>query len=470
MKSKTAARALPFLAFAACLCAAAVFMPGLYAPDHREPSGAGSAAKPTFSVSEARAAEPDVWITIRQPFQRKLPLAVPAFLPDGGDQALEASTTGAELMRETLGFTGFFKIISPEAFIDDLGKGVTRNKVTFANWTAIGAELLITGSVEQSGDTLVVELRFFDTLRGHLLVGKRYKGRADDLRRMVRRFASEIVFVLTGTHGSFNTRISFVSTTPGNKEIFACDFDGHDPEQLTHNSDIAISPAWSSDGEYIAYTAYKQGGAHMYVQNLAKKTGTVIKYKGLNITPAWHPREFILAAALSMPGDTEIYSLTGNGKIIKRLTNNWGIDVSPSWSPDGKEIAFVSNRSGGPQIYILDVETGKARRLTYRGRYNTSPSWSPRGDKIAYAGLEAGEFNIYIIDSQGGAPVALTSDAGNNESPTWSPDGMMIAFSSTREGPSRIYVMTAIGTEQRRLLKLPGEQTEPAWSPRLSWY
>jgi TolB protein len=276
---------------------------------------------------------------------------------------------------------------------------------------------------------------------------------------------------LTGHEGIFSSQIAFISTTTGHKEIYLADFDGHNPRQFTNTEAITLFPAWSSDGQWLAFTDYRRGKPDLYIRHIREQQGTVISLKGSNLTPAWVPGQFALAASLSYEGNPAVYLLTGKGKIIKKLTNHWGIDVSPSWSPDGQIVAFVSDRSGSPQIYIKDVNDGKVRRLTYEGNYNTAPQWSPRGDYIAYTrlGKEDG-VNIYVIRPEGHDSIQLTQNAGNNESPTWSPDGSLIAFSSTREGPSRIYVMNANGANQRRLLALEGEQTNPSWSPRLSYY
>ncbi len=424
-----------------------------------------------FETSSAYAAgKIDAEITV-SPFARKLAVAVPSFVAATQDAgAQDSATNGTQLMRSILDFTGFFDILNPRAFIDNLSSGVTEDRINFRNWKGIGAEYMVTGSVENQGGILYVELRFMDAINGKLVVGKRYKSQPDQIRRVVRKFASEILWALYQTRGCFDTRIAFVSTSSGNKEIYVCDFDGYNPVAITRGSKIAVSPSWSHNGQHIAYTSYRQGGAHIYIQGAQKAggvMGTVVKFQGTNITPAWHPAQFVLAACMSFSGDPEIYSLTGDGKIIKRLTNNWGIDVSPSWSPDGSQVAFVSNRSGGPQVYILTVATGQVSRLTYRGRYNTAPAWSPKGGTIAYSGLEAGEFNIYIVSASGGEPLQLTRDAGNNESPTWSPDGMLLAYMTDREGPDRVYVMTALGSDERRLLSMPGEQSEPDWSPNL---
>ncbi len=409
------------------------------------------------------------------PFLKKIPLAIPDFKPlEPGDTTAETARQARDLTAETLDFTSYFKLIDPAAFLEDpKTSGLTKRSINFRNWTIIGAELLITGGVSQSGDAVEMELRLLDTVKGDAVIGKRYRGRHADLRKIVRKFCSEVILYLTGDQGYFNSEIAFITTGTGNKEIFIAEFDGRNPVQFTRTKDITLSPAWSPKGDWIAYTAYPKNKPNLYIKHRRQQRGYEIANKGLNITPAWRPTrsggssldQKHLAATLSFTGDQEIYLLTGKGKIIKRLTKSWGSDVSPTWSPDGKRIAFVSNRAGNPQIYVKDLESGRVDRFTYQGRYNTQPSWSPKGDRITYSSMQGGRNDIFVAGFDGRPPTQLTREAGNNESPSWSPDGSMIVFSSTREGRARIYVMTAFGTDQRKLLTLPGEQTNPQWSP-----
>ena len=407
------------------------------------------------------------YIDINNPFLRKIPIAVPLFqyLPES-QLSKEIAEEGTSLLCETLEFTGFFKLLDRKAFLVDLqSSGVSGSSLNFKNWTAIGSELLITGGLRLQNNLIVLELRLFDTFNGRLLVGKKYKGWRTDLRKIVRRFCNEIMLRLTGQKGIFDSQIAFVSNSSGQKEIYICDYDGKNIQQVTNYKSIALSPSWSSDGKWLAFTSYKKNKPDLYIWNLEEKRGSVVAFKGINITPDWRPNRFSLAAALSKSGNSEIYLLTGTGKIVKRLTSDWGIDVSPSWSPDGKRIAFVSNRAGSAQIYIIDVNSDKIDRLTYEGQYNTNPSWSPKGDKIAFAGRIHDQFNIYVIDPDGSRLTQLTRHNGNNESPTWSPDGNLIAFTSTRGTQKKIYIMTSFGTDQRQLIQMPGEQFEPDWSP-----
>ncbi len=406
------------------------------------------------------------YINISDPFLRKIPVAVPDFKnlsnnPEGktyGEKALN-------ILINDLNFTGYLKTMDKAAFLQDPAKtGITAADINFKSWTSIGAELLITGGISIQNNIATLKLRLFDPFKGTLLVGKVYTGYIVDIRKMIHRFAGEVAHKLTGKKGIFTSKIAFVSKLGKHKEIFVCDFDGYNPIQITHEKSIVLSPSWSSDGKYLAYTSFARGKPDIYIKNLQANRGFVVNFKGINITPAWLPGKFEFAACLSFSGDQEIYLLTGKGKIIKRLTQSWGIDVSPAFSPDGKKMAFVSKRAGTPQIYIKDMSTGSVTRLTFQGNYNTSPAWSPTGDKIAYVGIIKGKINIYTIGTDGSNPVQLTSDSGDNESPSWSPDGSLIVFSSTREGISRLYVMTAGGNDQRRLLKMKGAQTEPDWS------
>jgi TolB protein len=406
------------------------------------------------------------YIDISNPFLRKTPIAVPLFKTAPDDSAAKKiAEDTTKLLTYYLEFTGYFSIIDHAAFLEDpQTMDIKGGGIRYRNWTVIGAELLITGGVVSKGGKTELDLRLFDTVKQQLVVGKRYRGRVGDHRLVARRFCSEVVYAITGNRGFFDSKIAFVSNGSGHKEIYLCDFDGTNVQQFTHHNSISLFPDWSSDGRWIAYTTYAGKGPQIQIRNVHEKRIAKLNKPGLQIAPAWVPGKFELAASLSFSGDQEIYLLTGNGKVIKRLTNSVGIDVESTWSPDGKRMAFVSKRAGNPQIFILDTDSGRVQRLTFEGRYNTQPSWSPKGDRIAYSAMNNGVLNIFTINPDGGEPLQLTEGQGSNEAPAWSPDGSLIAFSSTREGKSRLYVMTAYGTDQKRLLTLPGEQTNPKWS------
>lgn len=409
------------------------------------------------------------FISISNPFLNKTPVAVTSFKNFSGHNAEVAAGVQAEqILKSGLDFTGYLKIMDSAAFLSNPAEsGIQLGEINFKDWTGIGAELLVTGGIEELDGQVKLQLRLMDTFNTKLMVGKVYSGPTTQIRAMIHRFCAEVAKALTGNYGVFGSKIAFVSTVNGNKEIFSCDFDGFNPQQITHHKSISLSPAWSYDGRWLAYVSYAKGKPDIFIKNIKENLGTVVNYKGINISPDWMPGKLDIAATLSFSGDQEIYLLTSKGEIIKRLTKSWGSNVSPKFSPDGRKIAFTSSRSGNPQIYIQGLDSEEARRVTFTGKYNTSPAWSPDGKKIAYVGIEKNRINIFVItvDPQIGNTVQLTAGQGDNEDPCWSPDGSLIVFKSTRNGgQGRLFVMTAAGTDQRRLLSMSGNQSEPDWS------
>ena len=408
-------------------------------------------------------------IQVSNPFLNKTPVALPAFKALTGSPAeTDICAKAHRILEDGLAFTGYLKQVSPNAFLADPAEtGIQMSQINFKDWTGIGAELLITGGVEEKDGQVKLELRLFDTFNTQMLKGKIYTGPPSQIRRMIHLFWAEVSHALTGKWGVFASKLAFVSTVDGHKEIFVSDFDGYNPTRITRNSSISLSPAWSSDSRWLAYVTYVNGKPDIHIRSLGRDRVTVIDREGMNITPAWMPGKDTLAAALSFSGNQEIYLLTRQGEMIKKVTSSWGINVSPQFSPDGGKLAFVSNRSGTPQVYIKDLGTGDESRVTFQGRYNTSPAWSPDGKKLAYVGIEKNRIDIYMIqlDRGPGMPVQLTRNQGDNEDPSWSPDGNLIVFTSTREGQGpALFMMTAAGTDQRRLMKMPGRQTQPRWS------
>lgn len=337
-------------------------------------------------------------------------------------------------------------------------------EVDFMTWLNAGFDLLVRSEYSLKGEQLTIEFRLFDVVTHKLITAKRYLGTAKDLRRFSHSFADEILRSITGEKGPFTTRIAYVSTQTGNKEIYVMDWDGNNPLPLTKNGSINLNPDFSSDGREIIFTSYKRGNPDLYRRSLSHTEEVVLSSrKGLNITGSWSPDGRKIALALSKDGDAEIYTLDKDGGHPTRLTVNRALDLYPTWSPDGKKLAFVSDRLGNPQIFIMNADGGEVRRLTTSGTYNVNPRWSPKGDKIAYSRMTKGGFNIYTIAPDGSSDTQLTVD-GNNENPAWSPDGRFICFSSKRSSGNGVYVMRADGTGQTKVTQGKGTYFQPAWS------
>jgi TolB protein len=342
--------------------------------------------------------------------------------------------------------------------------GLIFGAVDFAAWQTAGFTLLVRGEYSLRGDDLTVEFRLYDLLNRTLVTAKRYLGSKRDLRRFSHAFCDEIMLRMTGEAGCFSTRIAFVTTQSGNKEIAVMDWDGYNQVALTGNGSINLNPDFSPDGREVIYTSYKRGNPDLFRRTLASPLEIPVSTRqGLNITGAWSPDGTRIALTLSKDGNSEIYTIARDGSHPVRLTTTPSIEVSPAWSPDGGRIAFVSDRLGKPQIFIMNADGSNVRRLTTSGTYNVTPRWSPRGDRILYARMTGSGFQIYVINADGSSDTQLTS-TGSNENPVWSPDGRFIAFASKRGGSTAIYVMRADGSAQTRISRGKGSAGQPAWS------
>ena len=413
---------------------------------------------PSFVEAQVRG-------TIVGPGSTSYPIAVsplkeaPSTAGAGGDFA--------DIVGKDLELSGIFRVLDRAAYIEDAQRsGATTDTIDFHDWSAIGAQALVKGTVDREGDGLVVEARLIDVVEGRQLGGKRYRAGARELRRMAHRFADEIMLLLTGERGPFDSRIAFASRRRDRfKEIYAMSLDGGDLRQVTHEESIALSPSWSPDGRSLLFTSFRAATPSLFTIDLSGEGRRLISSrKGLNLGGRWSPGGRAIAVTLEGSGGTDVVLLDPSGAVLHDVTRDRAIDVSPSWSPDGQRIVFCSDRGGGPQIYVADADGGGARRVTFRGSYNTSPAWSPKGDRIAYASRIAGRFQVFTVDLEGGNVKQITATRGSNEDPSWSPDGRYLVFGSTRDGAGAIYLSDVSGKSQHRLTPPGGDDTSPAWS------
>ena len=96
--------------------------------------------------------------------------------------------------------------------------------------------------------------------------------------------------------------------------------------------------------------------------------------------PAWSPDGQQIAFSSDRDGDDEIYVMNADGTNPVQLTHNlWEIDFAPSWSPGGTKIAFSSyNHTLNADVYVMNADGSNLVNLTENQRADDFiASWHP---------------------------------------------------------------------------------------------
>lgn len=386
--------------------------------------------------------------------------------------------------------SSYFKFIPQSAFLEDTSKTGLRpapadpKGFNFKSWAQIETDFLIRGAFSIVAGELSFEVYLYHVPKANLVFAKRYKGATSSVRKVAHTFANDVLKALSGQEGMFLSKIAVASDRDGNnwREIFVSDWDGNGINKITNHKTIAMSPAWSPDGERIAYTAIVQrsrtsGRNHdMFLYELKSGKRTLVSYRqGMNSGANFAPDNKHIYLTISQGFAPDIYKMTFDGTLVLKMTNgpNGAMNVEPASTTDGNKVAFSSDRSGKTMIFTMDADGKNVKRITHAGQFNASPSWSPDGKKIAFAGYESDHFDIFVMNADGTGMIRLTKATkpngkmSNNEDPTFSPDGRFVMYTSDRTGKNQVYLSTADGAEERQVTKDNHNYYKPRWSPNL---
>ena len=387
-------------------------------------------------------------------------IAVPPFIIRATTQeALSAAKEIEETFRADLAFSRVFDPLSQDLVA--LVKDRNPEKPDLKAWESVGASVVFIGRVEERGKYLRFVGKLYDARSKNFILGKSFYGKIKYRRLMAHRMGDELLKYF-GQIPIFTSKIAFISDRDGNRELYIMDYDGMNQMRLTYTKGMEMLPAWSHNGEMIAYTSFRKGNPDLYIRHIYEGRDELVASGGSNITPDFSPDDKFLLYSSSLPGNYEIYLYDLRTKQKRRLTFSYGSDLTPKWSPDGEKILFSSDRSGSPQLYIMDSDGKNPRRITFQGSYNASPDWAPDGDRIIYVSRVLGRFNLYMLFLSTSQVVKLTSGMAMNENPCFSPDGRHIVFSSNRSGKYQIYIMDYDGKNLRQLTS-KGNNLMPSW-------
>jgi TolB protein len=412
----------------------------------------------------ASAARAELTIDITQGVSDPVPVAVIPFaraVPgDGGFDV-------ASVVQHDLDSSGRFRTM---ARTDMLAKPTRDDEVQPAAWRAAGFDYVAVGRVIVAGAALTVECDLVNSLTGAHMGTARVAATPTTLRKAAHQVSDFIYGKITGTRGAFSTRVAYVSVdgTPPKQsyQLIVADADGENPRVVLASNLPIMSPAWSPDGEWLAYVSFESQYSAVYVQQLRSgERRRVSARAGVNGAPSFSPDGRKLALTLSgSGGNLDIYVLDLATQALTRITEDPAIDTESAWSPDGAQLYFTSDRGGGPQIYRVNLaDPGRAQRISFGSPYNARPRVSPDGLHLAMVTIEGGNYRIAVQDL--GANLRTLTRGALDESPSFAPNGMTLIYAARQGGQGTLATVAIDGSVSQRLKADRGEVREPVWGP-----
>ena len=407
----------------------------------------------------------DLVIEITEGIKRR-PIAIVPFAWEG--QTPDVPLNVAQVVSDDLTRSGRF---APIAEDDMLQKPTKGEDMDFDDWSILGVEAVVIGSVTQTGaNSYSVQFQLFDVYGRDQLVGYKMPASRGTMRRVAHRAADMIYEQLTGIKGVFDTKVAYVTAQQRNSgqlfSLIVSDQDGENEHTIMESTDPIMSPAWSPDSRRLAYVSFEGNHSSVFIQTL--RTGNRIQVSskpGINGAPAFSPdgRKLVLTLG-GIDGNLDIYILDINSRQTRRVTTHRAIDTEGSWSPDGRHIYFTSDRGGGPQIYRVAANGGTPERITFEGSYNARPRLSPDGSRLAMVHLDRGNYRIAVLDIKR-KDLLVLSVGRQDESPSFAPNSDTLIY-ATRQGRDGVLeTVTADGLIRQRLASGEGDVREPVWSP-----
>jgi TolB protein len=390
----------------------------------------------------------------------RVPIAI---LPFGVKQADGARADPllaiADVVAADLGRSGYFKLVESK----DSVSPPDPQTLSLSVWKGRGADAVLMGQVlPASNGKLEVRFWLLDAVRQSELKAMAYVSTPSGLRVVAHKIADLVHEVLLGEPGSYSGRIAYILKRNGRYELQVADADSQNAVTVTTSPEPLISPAWSPDGERLAYVSFEDKKPVIYLQNLADgRRRAVAKFRGSNSAPAWSPDGKTLAVTLSKDETSQIYMLDLDSGAATRFTRGGALDTEPLFSPDGRWLFFTSDRGGSPQIYKASLVDGRVSRVTFDGSYNVSPALSPDGKTLAFVHRRDSRFHVAVMDLASGQIQVLT-DTVHDESPSFAPNGRQILYATLVNGRGVLATVSVDGKVRQRLSQ-SGDLREPTW-------
>ncbi len=188
------------------------------------------------------------------------------------------------------------------------------------------------------------------------------------------------------------------------------------PVQLTSEPGNYFDPDFAPDGRQLVFASDIAGGLELFVQPISGGAPRQITHCGVCVEPAWSPNGQWIAYTDRQHGGLWLVSAT-TGE-TQQLTD---FGTQPAWSPDGRSVVFSNPGSPvagplgwvalpGSTIWTVEVDNGRTKELTRpiaEAGGQGSPTFSSDGQWVVFATDNLVQSNLWRVPRAGGKPQPL---------------------------------------------------------------
>jgi Tol biopolymer transport system component len=233
--------------------------------------------------------------------------------------------------------------------------------------------------------------------------------------------------------------IAYIAGDAGNVTLYVRRVAGGERIRLTDDSAFKDDPAFSPDGDRIAFARRRPDAARPEICLIPALGGSATPVIADGRAPAWSPDGTHLAFVLVRRGEPEALAVAtadGSGvRILLQADAVYPFFFRPAWSPDGTLVAISRTAGGGKAqaVWLVPAAGGVPRRMWQDppGIFSGDPVFTPDGRGIVHTSNRGGATNLWLMPVDGKEPMRLTSGSGPDESPSVSRTGP-IAFLNSR--------------------------------------
>jgi eukaryotic-like serine/threonine-protein kinase len=278
-------------------------------------------------------------------------------------------------------------------------------------------------------------------------------------------------------------QVAFVSDRSGIMQIWIINEDSTNARQISNMEDGACQPSWSPDGLQIAFISpcfRKQSQTYEDAQiYLMHADGSNVRLMPNTVPgdfdPAWSPDGDRIAFTSVRTGRPHIFVINLVDNSLQELSDTRHPDFQPAWHPGGKQLAFIRNNLF-PHVWVMSDQGLTEFQFSASGNVvDLWPSWSPDGSFIIFSRSQVDPAIPWLMlkyyeDRDNNRETRIRPEGAPDPGPvagaSISPDGNWIAFESWPDGRNHdIFIMDINGGNRRRLTSDPGFDFHPVWKP-----